>query len=497
MSTAQIAPLKNRLIGITHSREGVKIIREPKVLKVGIGLPRGKAADVFVDPDGKWNIRMGKKGADGKIKWETVAKLDTREEAESAFRKAWKLADVVNYPRKIAYFQFTRPVMGEDGSEIYVPDFQAIETHSFPQNGRVGTPTEIDVVFLDDEPFSGSYAMWSASELRCQGDGVTALRSVAMYDDEKKVPEDLREAWKAAKLAGERTFPIVEGCWTCNCPFSKEQSGKPSPCKPSGDLKFQLSRNIRVGGTAFFHTSGYRSIVQIFSAVERIKELTGGRIAGIPLKMVLRSHVTNHNGQKAVQQNVSLEFRTEDMDSLRKNLIEQAWKFRAAAGLPAPTRMIESGPADAEVFGDDSPMTAEAMANEFYTDTEDATDEPVTTNAPVAASASQATTEKLAEKLKTVKTVVATPAFTATDNPPPPSTWPDRAAMNAAFLEIKKVIPEADYKRIMAGTMMGSLKHDDPKAAEMYTAMVGVRDGGAPAKTEPGLFGEVKDEDIF
>ena len=76
---------------------------------------------------------------------------------------------------------------------------------------------------------------------------------------------------------------MVNGCWVCNCPYSKERDGKPSPCKPSGDLRFQLSRNIpAVGSTALLHTSGYRSIIQIFSAVERIKELTGGRIARNP-----------------------------------------------------------------------------------------------------------------------------------------------------------------------------------------------------------------------
>ena len=229
------------------------------------------------------------------------------------------------------------------GRRFTFPTSRRPRAYSFADLNRIGAPTEIDVIFLEDFPFQAAYQMWTSSELRCTGDGENALRSVQMYDDEKKVPEQLREVWKTAKANGDRVFSVVGGCFTCNCPFSKEKEGKPAPCKPSADLKFQLSRTIRVGGTAFFHTSGYRSIVQLFSAVERIKELTGGRIAGVPLKLVLRSYKTNHGGIAALQSGVSLEFRAEDMESVRKNLIEQAYKFRIAAGLPeSTTKMIDS-----------------------------------------------------------------------------------------------------------------------------------------------------------
>ncbi len=75
------------------------------------------------------------------------------------------------------------------------------------------------------------------------------------------------------------------------------------------------------------HTTGYRSISQIFSSLYRLKTLTGDRLAGIPLKMVLRPYRTNHNGQAATQYGISLEFRAEDVESLRRNLIDQAFSF--------------------------------------------------------------------------------------------------------------------------------------------------------------------------
>ena len=431
-----VQPKKNVLYGITHSTDGTPIIREPRVLKVGIGLPRGKAIDVFVDGDGKWNIRAGTLSGE-KLDFKTVAKVGTREQAEEEFRKAWKTAALCGYPRKVPYFVFTRPVMGDKGEEIYVPDFQATEIYSFANPNKPGAPTEIDVIFLDDEPFNGSFAMWSSSELRCSGDGINAQRSVLMYADEKKVPEDLRAVWKSSKEAGERTFLVSNGCSTCNCPFAKEAGGKPPACKPSGDLKFQLARTIRIGGTAFFHTSGYRSIVQIFSAVERIKGLTGGKVAGIPLKLVLRSHKTNHNGQAAVQQNVSIEFRAEDMEDVRKNLIEQAWKFRNAAGLssPPPAKMIEAA-GDLEDFGEVSPLSAKAMAGEFYADNE-GDDDTAPVEQAQAATASTAKIASIGQQLKTGAAIQATP-------------WSDRKTMVAAFVGASTRVGKQEYERVLS-----------------------------------------------
>lgn len=463
MST-QTLPRPNTMIGLTHTPEGRMIIREQKALKVGIGYPRGKAADVFIDADGAWNIRVGKKGSDGKMKWETVAKFPTkgadgvipadpesairaeaRKKAESAFRKAWKESDVCGYPRKVAFFQFTRPIMGEDGAEVYIPDLEAIESHSLPgkanPESKPGPPTEIDIIFLDDEPFTGGYQMWTASELKCFGDGENASRvlSMALTQEEKALAE-------GAAKAGKKHFPIVGGCWTCNCPFTKETIDakgrtQPAPCKPGAEIKFQLAFRFRVGGTAFFHTSSFRTIPQIFSSIERIKQLTGGRIAGIPLKMVIRSHKTNHNGQPAIHQNVAIQFRDGDVDSIRKNLIEQAWKFRAAAGiaLPAPAKMIES--ADAETLEDLTLMTPQAVAGEFYSEDpeyEDAPGEPYASGelVPPVATKTQAKQDAVEEKIRKQQAASAPRAQEAT-------TEPAKTAPRAQETAAAKTAPQA------------------------------------------------------
>jgi hypothetical protein len=487
------------MIGITHAPDGRKMIREPKTLKVGIGYPRGKAADVFVDGDGAWNIRVGKKGADKKMKWDTVARFPTRGEggvvlndartkAENAFRKAWKEADVCTYPRKVAFFQFTRPIMGDDGAEIYVPDFAAIEAHSFADPKKPGPPTEIDIVFLDDDPFTGGYQMWSSSELKCYGDGENAMRVVSMASsDEEKVLAN------AAVGEGKKHFPIIGGCWTCNCPYSKEGTDDrgrptPAPCKPGADIKFQLTRNIRVGGTAFFHTSSFRSIPQIFSSIERIKELTGGRIAGIPLKMVIRSHKTNHNGQAAIQQNVSIEFRTQDMESLRKDLIEQAWKFRAAAGisLPAPARMIASAEeaVDIETIEEQSNMSAQAMGNEFYVDDEEgassesAEPEKVTASGN-AATATTAKQTRIAEQLAKREPGQDRQASQQPD-PDPNPIYHDKQSLQALLMtEMQRIGKPAFDEVVGRHGMISKLTWDNPKTAGFYEDLKKVPAPGA------------------
>lgn len=391
-------PIPGVLFGITHQADGSPIIRESKVLKVGIGIPKGRGLNVFIRNDGRWYFTIARKEG-GKVVEKTIEKgLGSRKEAEDFYRQYYKTAEVVNRPRKLGYFTFTRPVPQQDGSEVFEPDWDAIEAHG-------PTPREIDIVFLDDSPFDGAYQMWSTSQLQCRGDGMVAQRvlELAANDQEKELA-------RQAKENGERYFPIIGGCWTNGCSYSKPvvkgDKEYPSPCKPGGDLKFQLANNIRVGGTAYYHTTGFRSISQIFSSLERIKALTNGRVAGIPLKMVLRPYRTKHNGQTATQYGVSIEFRAQDIGSVQRNLIQQAWKFRELAGVTAgPSARVNllEAPAD-RTMDDDSPITAQAITDEFhsepYDDYED--DDPAVeaATAPVgAAAATNAKTQELAERL--------------------------------------------------------------------------------------------------
>jgi hypothetical protein len=358
MST--VRPLPGVMYGLTHEEDGTLRIREPKLLKIGIGMPKGRAITVWTSlQDGKllWRMTMGFKKPDIK-----TASFASRQECEDAWHQAAPSVPICPYPRKISFFTFTKPVTTENGEE-FVPDFDAIEAHG-------AVPTEIDVVFLDDNPFFGQYQMWSASELRCRGDGINAMRIASMAPKGAEIPK------------GEKYFPILEGCWIRGCEYAGKE------CKPGGDLKLQLAKNIRVGGTAYFHTTGFRSISQIFSSLERIKMLTNGRLKGLPLKMLLRPYRVRPEGGKAgTQYGVSLELRSEDMEALRKLLVANLWQAPAIA---APRKMIEAPE-------DEVPISAGAMTAEFYPDASEPDEDGA--DAPVIATATNAKTQELGKRL--------------------------------------------------------------------------------------------------
>lgn len=455
MSTQAIQLVRpNVMIGLTHTQDGRSIIRESKVLKVGVGHAIGKACDVYVNGDGKWVVRSATE-ADRKLKFETVCTVDSRKEAEAAFTAAWKKAPMCNYPRKTQYFNFTRRVTTAEGAQIYVPDFDAIEAHSFTNPDKPGTPTEIDIVFFDNEPFQGGFQNWAASELKCFGDGENALRVLAMA---KTAPE--LELAGIARAQGGKHFPIVGGCHNHGCVYSKETEiggrVQPAPCGPSATITFQLIRNIRVGGTAFFHTGSWKSISQIWSSIERIKSFTGGKIAGVPLKLVVRQDRTNHNGQPAMQPTVLIEFRAEDMEQLRSRLIEQAWRFENST--------LDRTP---QLIGEPADLPDDADA--------EVTDEAEPTPAPVAATATATATAALSESLARAREA-REPAIIV--------PWKDDAGMRSEFRTQRSRISETRFLEVLSNHnfQLGTCSADDKRAAAAWRDMAALADSPKAAK---------------
>ena len=307
---------KNRCYGITHELDGTPRIIEPKTVKVGIGLAKGPWIHVYIDLNRKWVVQVGK---------DEIKRFEAKFEARRFYRDAKRTAPERQYPQRLAYFTFSR--VSPDGS--FEPDWEAIESHG-------PLPTEIDIVFIRDDSFSASYQMWTATEKKCDGDGLNAMRinSMAATAEEKELAA-------TASARGEKYFPIVNGCWMKGCPYSKAQgeNGR-SPCAPHGRLLFQLLNSPRLGGTSYFDTRGFRSVSQIFSCIEIFKGVTGsgnaerGFVAGIPLKLILRPYKTNFGGRPTTQYGVSLEFRQESVLALKRSLVEHGVQFRVAGTEP-------------------------------------------------------------------------------------------------------------------------------------------------------------------
>jgi hypothetical protein len=136
-------------------------------------------------------------------------------------------------------------------------------------------PKELEIMFpVDDREkfFEQWYRRYgSGTGLLCKGDGETAVEC-------DRETGEIRE---------------VE-CEPCSCEWLRKKH-----CRPVGTLQFLL---YRVPGLGVWQidTSSYYSIVNINSAVDFIKGLTGGRIAMIPLKLVVRPKEVTVEGRKKV-----------------------------------------------------------------------------------------------------------------------------------------------------------------------------------------------------
>jgi hypothetical protein len=344
----------SNLYGITHSATGEPRIIEPKTVKVGIGLARGRAMHAYIDLQKQWVVTCG-------FGNQTVReRCATKYEAQVKYRELQKTAPDRKYPERLPYFTFSHIAASGD----FEPDWDAIESH-----GPI--PTEIDIIFIHDTPFAASYQLWSATEKKCDGDGKVALRALSMAS----TPEEKALATEAQRKGG-KWFPVSQ-CWLMQCPYSRPTNDKPAQCRPMGRLLFQLLNSPRLGGTAVFNTSGYRSISQLFSSIEIFKRATGagdplrGFVAGIPLKMVLRPYRITHNGRLQTQYAVSLEFRAENAVALKRAIVDAAMQYRIAGneslkqleGMPVreipPAPEIEENPAAIAAEFESTPISEE------------------------------------------------------------------------------------------------------------------------------------------
>lgn len=353
------------LYGITHDENGLPAIRVPRVTKVGIGQPAGVGAHVYIDAaTQRWTIKANVPQPQGKPSWKFV-ECASREEAEKRYAEAVRTCVAPNYPSKLSYFTFTRP--SADGT--FEPDWDAIEAHG-PQ------PTEIDIVFLDDEPFFAAFEWWKSSACNCRGNGRDAMRLVelAATPAEKALAEQARKE-------GKRYFPIANGCYNFGCKYARPtfegDRERPPLCKPHGRLQFQLMHSLSLGGTAQFDTTSYRSVANLFSSLMIFATWTGkgdpaaGRVAGLPLKLVLHAHKTRQGGAY----NVALEFRAESVNGLMKQLGVAAAEFQRERAqlnqatdmkaLPAPDPGLPEVPETDEEF-DAMAREGAILTAEFY-----------------------------------------------------------------------------------------------------------------------------------
>ena len=134
-------------------------------------------------------------------------------------------------------------------------------------------------------------------------------------------------------------------------------------CKPSGDLRFMLAAFPKLGSVARIHTSSYRSIMQISSSLQQIQTITGGRLAGIRAKLVVRPEKTSYMSNKDQKRHsttiyaLNLEIQAAGIQELIGRMTDHARLFEQTR------KMLGGG--RVEIIEPDNER-AEEIAPEFY-----------------------------------------------------------------------------------------------------------------------------------
>ena len=181
-------------------------------------------------------------------------------------------------PQKLDHFVVTTLQRGEDGN--FIPDETLM--------ARLGPkPTEIPVRLLYDDlalNFPTRYACFVGRSLWCSGDGEVAIRASAMPGGP---PQEVA-------CTCERIDPAYKGS---------------DKCKMNGSLSVLIEGAGGIGGVWKFRTTSYNSIVGIMSTLGFIRQMTGGVLANIPLKLKVQpKQAAAPDGNPVTIYVVSLEF---------------------------------------------------------------------------------------------------------------------------------------------------------------------------------------------
>lgn len=360
------------LYGITHDSEtGDAIISLPRILKVSIGVPKGPDKHVWIDRAGKWQVEIGTRNGNKREKKRHP--FETMEEARAFYDRTE--AGERPYPISLQYFTFTKS--GHSGAQT--PDWEAINKHG-------PLPTSIDIVFIEEGPLDREFQYWNSAELICHGDGKDAERLVSFG------PGLQNQYAKIAKQAGEegkRRFQVKGGCAMGDCPYYQNNNlrtgRKPldvATCKSHGELRFQLLDNPMLGGTAYFVTTGKKSIRNLFNSFKSFYAYTPS-IAGIPMQLVVGPYKTKTPDKKTVTKYaVHLQFRADSAPALIRKMIAAATEFRRAGvteGLQAlpvgTTPPALAGPKRPEPTPAEEQVEARRFTEEFIAGAPDPDDE--------------------------------------------------------------------------------------------------------------------------
>lgn len=245
-----------------------------------------------------------------------------------------------NYPKKLDHIVFLKKIY--QGKEMKWVIDEELTAHYGEKCA------ELYVVLFDDDMEAVLPTMrraYSARGCFCRGDGVTAERRPGYAGK----PDD---PWNP--------FQIYKGpCANAGCPI--DEAGK---CKPTGTMYFMLKDFPSLGSLCKLSTTSEQSIGQLYSALQDLRNVTGGRLMGIHAKLFIhpdKSMYANNNGKtvSGIKFCWGLSLGAKDFNDMSNKMLEGARAFKEIRGELAG-RVIE-------VEEDETEVAAE-MTGEFFPD---------------------------------------------------------------------------------------------------------------------------------
>ncbi len=248
-------------------------------------------------------------------------------------------------PQKIDHFILTTTEKSESGD--FLPDnalMDRIKENNTGMLNEQGNLVGIPIRLLYDDieqNFPTRYACYNGKNCSCYGDGEKAFKRLDDYKKEYPCP-------------CQRLEPEYEGK---DC------------CKPNGRLICMIDEAGLFGQAHVFRTTSINSIKGICAGMELIKVATKGRIAGLPLMLVLTTKQTDYGPVYIA----SVCYRG-TMDALRDSVRELALKERDyLLEIPQATKPTVVTPGTEEELD---------FVEEFYPDAAMDSSEPETETTP-------------------------------------------------------------------------------------------------------------------
>lgn len=198
--------------------------------------------------------------------------------------KTSKQGNKFRLPQKLDYFLITKLEESDDGNfEIDVDTTEIVKEYLKTKYGDAAAKkiTRIPIVLPFDTP-----------ELNC-------MTRISRYTGTKLTGvSDGETYWKVDPSTQKRT--------EIDTPTPEQLENE---WKWNGTMAVVIQGARRVGGVWKFRTTGYNSIVDLLSSMDLIALHTGGRLAGVPLEMVVKPRrAVDPRGQAQTVYSVSLEF---------------------------------------------------------------------------------------------------------------------------------------------------------------------------------------------